>query len=193
MKTVAYIHGLNQTSRCFGYVLQNLPEHKHLRIDYDSHQPLELSIAQVLKQLPKTGQISLVGHSLGGLISALIAHQRELKGLVVISAPIAGSRAARIAKWVPGAPMIMRDITPSSPLIVQACTQKVEIPTLSLCSVTGHLDADKEPNDGIVTISSQKSLPFGKKVEVKANHFEILMHDRTVDLIRKHLFEGDDQ
>lgn len=191
-KTVAYIHGLNQTSRCFGYVLQNLPEHKHVCIDYDSHQPLEASIAQVLRQLPKTGELSLVGHSLGGLISALIACGRELTELVIISAPIAGSRAARIAKWIPGAPPIMRDITPSSPRIVEASNSKSTTRTLCLISTTGHLSSEKEPNDGIVTIASQKSLPYGKKIEVKANHFEILMHNRTVELIRKHLF-GDQE
>lgn len=190
MKTVAYIHGLNQTSRGFGYIMQNLPDQKRIVIDYDSHQPLELSLAQVLRQLPKTGELSLVGHSLGGLISVLIAHQRELNELVVISAPIAGSRAAKIAKWIPGAPEIMRDITPTSPHIVQATTTKISVPTISICSVTGHLAAEKEPNDGIVTIASQKALPYGRKAEVKANHFEILMHDRTVELIRKHLFGG---
>jgi len=188
MKTVAYIHGLNQTSRCFGYLMQNLPDQKRVVIDYDSHQPLEQSIAQVMKQLPKTGELSLVGHSLGGLISVLIAHERELNELIVVSAPIAGSRAARIAKWVPGAPHIMRDITPTAPRIVQASSTKITVPTISICSITGHLAAEKEPNDGIVTIASQKALPFGKKHDVKANHFEILMHDRTVELIRKHLF-----
>ena len=192
MKTVAYIHGLNQTSRCFGYLMQNLPDQKRVVIDYDSHQPLEQSIAQVLKQLPKTGELSLVGHSLGGLISVLIAHERELNELIVVSAPIAGSRAARIAKWIPGAPDIMRDITPTSPRILQASSTKISVPTISICSITGHLAAEKEPNDGIVTIASQKALPFGKKHDVKANHFEVLMHDRTVDLIRKHLF-GDQE
>lgn len=189
MKTVAYLHGLNQTSRCFGYIMQNLPDQKRIVIDYDSHQPLELSIAQVLRQLPKTGELSLVGHSLGGLISVLIAHERELSELIVISAPIAGSRAARFAKWIPGAPEIMRDITPTSPRILQACSTKISVPTLSICSITGHIASEKEPNDGIVTIESQKALPFGRKAEVKANHFEVLMHDRTVELIRKHLFE----
>jgi alpha/beta superfamily hydrolase len=168
--------------------MQNLPDQKRIVIDYDSHQSLELSLAQVIRQLPKTGELSLVGHSLGGLIATLIAHERELNELVVISAPIAGSRAARIAKWIPGSPAIMRDITPTSPRIVQACTTKISVPTLSICSMTGHLAAEKEPNDGIVTIASQKALPFGRKAEVKANHFEILMHERTVELIRKHLF-----
>ena len=192
MKTVAYIHGLNQTSRCFAYVMQNLPDQKRIVIDYDSHQPLELSLAQVRRQLPKTGELSFVGHSLGGLIAVLLAHERELEKLIVISAPIGGSRAARIAKWVPGAPQIIGDLTPSSQYIVQASTTKLQVPTLSICSMTGHLAAEKEPNDGIVTIASQKALPFGRKAEVKANHFEILMHDRTVELIRKHMF-GDQE
>lgn len=188
MKTVAYIHGLNQTSRCFGYVLQNLPEHDSIQINYDSHQPLSESIRHVISQLPLNVELSLVGHSLGGLISTLIAHDLKLSELVIISAPIGGSKAAKMARWFPGAPSIIRDITPTSPGIVKASTVRIGTPTLSICSTSGDLPGHREPNDGIVAIESQKALPFGKKAEVQANHFEVLMHDRTVELIRKHLF-----
>lgn len=188
MKTVVYVHGLNQTHRCFNYILQNLPEHKAVCIDYYSHQRLAESITEVRKQLPK-GEFALVGHSLGGLISVLLANDFPITEMITISSPIAGSKVASLARWFPNAPAIVGDLVPSSHLIVQATTQKLSIPTISIFSSTGHLRAQVEPNDSIVTIASQKALPYGRKHEVKANHFEVLLHERTVELIQKHLFE----
>ena len=187
MKTVVYVHGLNQTHRCFNYVLQNLPEHNAVQVDYHSHQRLAESIKEVKSQLPK-GEFALVGHSLGGLICALIASEHPVSELITISAPIAGSKVASLARWFPNAPAIVGDLVPSSSFIIQATNQRLQIPTISLFSSTGHLRAQGEPNDSIVTVSSQKALPYGRKHEVKANHFEILLHERTVDLIQKHLF-----
>jgi hypothetical protein len=109
--------------------------------------------------------------------------------MITISSPIAGSKVASLARWFPNTPAIVGDLVPSSHLIVQATTQKLSIPTISIFSSTGHLRAQGEPNDSIVTIASQKALPYGRKHEVKANHFEVLLHERTVELIQKHLFE----
>jgi hypothetical protein len=42
-------------------------------------------------------------------------------------------------------------------------------------------------------VSSQKALKFGRKQEVKANHFEILQHERTVKALHDFLFEDEDE
>lgn len=192
MKTVAYLHGLNHSPLCFEHLLMHLPEHNIVRISYDSHAPLASSLKHVISELQKYESISLVGHSLGGLISTLVCHVHPIEKLAVISSPIAGSAAAKIARWLPKAPPILKDIIPTSPFILQATGIKVKgVPALSICSTDGNIAAaESGPNDGIVTIESQKSLPFGKKVEVKANHFEVLLHPKTIELLSKHLFEA---
>jgi len=189
MKTVAYIHGLNSSHRSFGYLVDKLPEHNIIRVNYDSHQSLIASIAQVCKQLPKSGTYSLVGHSLGGLIAALIAGDRDdIDELITISSPLGGSKAANIVRWIPGHPEVVADITPNSSFITRVANTTVGIPTLSIISTGGHLNTTNEPNDSVVTIASQKALSYGRKAEVKANHFEVLMHEKTVELVSKHLF-----
>ena len=191
MKTLVYIHGLNSSHRSFSHIRQQLPEHNAIRVNYDSHQHLSLSITQVMKQLPKVGEFSIIGHSLGGLIGTLIAddlHDR-VSELITISAPLGGSRAANIVQWFPRHPPVIENITTNSLHIQRLASLRLNIPTLCICSTGGHIQTSLEPNDSIVTVSSQKALKFGKKVEVKANHFEILMHEKTINLIRNHIFD----
>jgi len=188
MTHVVYIHGLGQTHRSFNYLLTLLPEHDHKVIDYDSQQPLSESIEQVRKHLPK-GELILVGHSLGGVISTIIAADDErIRRLVTISSPLAGSKMASTLRWLPGSLPIMSDIVPRGKYIVRAGNLMLTIPTLSIISTGGHLPAQSEPNDGVVSIESQKGLQFGKKVEVNTNHFEILQHEKTAKHIQDFIF-----
>jgi pimeloyl-ACP methyl ester carboxylesterase len=189
MKTVAYVHGLNSSYRSFAYLTQNLPEHNIIKVDYNSHQSLVDSLLDVRKQLPKT-PLSLIGHSLGGLISTLLVlnEPERFESLVTISSPLGGSRAANYMRWMPGHPAILDHITPGSAHIQQLATFQTEVPTLSIISTGGHLPMTSEANDSVVTVHSQRALLFGKKIEVKANHFEVLMHEKTLEAIAKHLF-----
>jgi pimeloyl-ACP methyl ester carboxylesterase len=187
---IVSIHGLNSSHRSFNYVHSKLPEHKIIPISYDSHQPMADSIVQVVRQLPKD-RFSLIGHSLGGVLSVLIAaeHADKIDNLIVISAPLAGSKAAVLARWLPGHPAILRDIIPNAESIEYISKLQLTIPTLSIISTGGNLASSSEPNDSVVTVASQKALRFGKKVEVKANHFEILQHEKTVKLIADMIFK----
>jgi len=188
---IAYIHGLNSSHRSFNYVQAKLPSHDIVPINYSSHQPLRDSMDEVRKRLPKTGRFSIVGHSLGGVLAVLMAaeHVDRVDNLVTISAPFGGSKAATALRWVPGHPKVIEDITPTSGKIELISQLKLHTPTLSIISTGGSLPTTPEPNDSIVTVSSQRALPFGRKVEVKANHFEVLLHEKVVQLLENFLFE----
>lgn len=193
MKHVAYIHGLNSSQMSFKYILEKLPEHHPHLIGYASHQPLKDSIEDVLKQLPKKHTLSLVGHSLGGVIATLIAadYPEKIEKLITISSPLQGSRAAETLRWIPGSLSVLNDIVPRGPLITRVCGLKLKVPTVSIISVGGHLATSPEPNDSVVAVSSQRALQFGKKIEINANHFEVLLHDRTAKIINDFLFAGE--
>lgn len=186
---IAWIHGLNQSSHSFNFIRHQLPAHEAVVIDYNSHQPLRDSMLEVRKKLPK-GEFAIVGHSLGGILAVLMAaeHADRAKSVVTISSPLGGSKAASSLKWIPGHPKIIEDITPTSPKIELISQLKLTVPTMSIISTAGALPIAREPNDGIVTVASQKALSFGKKHEVKANHFEVLLHDKTVKFINDFLF-----
>jgi len=189
---VVYIHGLNSSDRSFAYILRQLPEHDAVRVNYRSHQPLKDSIAEVTLQLPKRGPFAIVGHSLGGVIGSIIATEHpKVSKLITISSPLGGSKAANILQWLPNHPPLVRDITPRAPYVELLREFEFKIPTLSIISTGGSLPTTNEPNDSVVTVASQKSMFHAKKVEVKANHFEVLVHDDTVDLVKIHLFGED--
>lgn len=194
MKHVAYIHGLNATQSSFSFVVSKLPAHKHHLIEYHSYQNLSTSIdecvQQLFKEIPQKAKVSLVGHSLGGVIAAIIAadYPDRVENLVTISAPLMGSKAALTLRWMPGALPILNDIVPNGTIISRCGDLDLAVPTLSIISTGGHIPAGVEPNDSVVAIASQRGLRFGQKAEVHANHFEVLMHDETVGLIDKFLF-----
>lgn len=189
---IVFIHGFNSSQRSFNYLVSQLPVESPVLVSYSSHQPLRDSIQEVRQKLPKEVELAFVGHSLGGVLAVLMAaeHIDRTKGLVCISAPLGGSKAANTLRWLPGHPRVVEDITPTSGKIELISQLKLKIPTLSIISTGGSLPISNEPNDSIVTVSSQRALPFGKKVEVKANHFEILLADETVNHVRKHLLQS---
>lgn len=194
MKHIAYIHGLNSSPLSFSYIAENLPEHKSYLIRYKSHQRLGDSIAEVLAQLPPDQKLTLVGHSLGGVIAALIAGDNpgRIEKLVGISSPFRGSRAACTLRWLPGSMLVFDDIVPRGHHIVKCRDLTLEVPTLSIITTGGHLQTSPEPNDGVVAVESQKGLRFGKKIEINANHFEVLLSDRTVGILEDFIFGDDD-
>lgn len=184
---ICYIHGLNQSRHSFTYLSQEMEHNGDVLIDYDSHQPLERSITQVLRFIPKTEPVVLVGHSLGGLIAMLIAGRglAPVERVVTISSPLGGSRAAVYARWVASGIPLLNDLVPHSPQVKEVAGMKLAVPVLNVISTAGSLPTSSEPNDGVVTITSQKAYKHGKKLEVKANHFEILLHEKTADNIRR--------
>lgn len=184
---IYYIHGLNSSRRSFNYLSEELEHNGDVLIDYDSRQRLEDSVTQVLKFIPKNEPVVLVGHSLGGVIAMLIAIRGlvNVERVVTISSPLAGSKAAVYAQWVVSGIPVIGDLTPNATCIREIAASKPTFPVLSIFSTGGSLPTSNEPNDSVVSVASQKALPSAKKVEVKANHFEVLMHEKTVEQVRK--------
>lgn len=185
--TICYIHGLNSSHRSFSFLVNEMDEGKHVMIDYDSRQRLESSITQVLRFIPKKEPVTLIGHSLGGVIAMIIAGRKLVNAerVITISSPLAGSQAAVYARWVVSGIPVIGDITPTASHIREIANFNPDFPILSLFSTSGSLPTSKEPNDSVVSVASQKALPSAKKVEIKANHFEVLMHEKTVEQIRR--------
>ena len=195
MKNICFIHGLNSSANSFNFVYERLKcdDVVFHKINYDSHQPLVESLTQVIKQLPRGKKVSLVGHSLGGVIATLVANEcaAQVEKLVTISAPLNGSRAAATLRWLPGSSPVLSDIMPSSKFILQCGELNLEVPTISIISTGGHLPTSGEPNDSVVAVSSQRGLKFGRKVEIKASHFEILMSEKTIKTLSDFLLKDE--
>lgn len=186
MSTIAYLHGLNSSHFSFAYLSKELGAKQLAKINYTSHQPLLESVQEVAAQLPKNEPLILVGHSLGGVIAMLIAHAgtHDIEKVVTISSPLGGSKAAVYARWLVTGVRVLGDITPNSIYMKLIESSSAPCPVLSIISTGGGISSH-EPNDSIVTVASQRALSYARKVEVRANHFEILLVDKTVEAVRK--------
>lgn len=189
MNTI-FIHGLNSSHLSFSHVIKELGAGNY-PASYQSRQSLHLSVKEVLLQIPKKEPVILVGHSLGGVIAMNIAHSklRNVKKVITISSPLGGSKAAIFAQWLMRDVHVLKDIVPTSCYIKPLIKLAEPCPVLSIYSTSGSLPASFEDNDSVVTVSSQKALPYARHVEVKANHFEVLLHPDTITLIRNFVAE----
>jgi hypothetical protein len=87
-------------------------------------------------------------------------------------------------QWLPGQIDVFKDITPTSDIIRFIAANKLRNQLLSIITTGGSLPLSYEPNDSVVTVRSQRALPYGRKVEVKATHFEVLLHDGVAKHLR---------
>ena len=184
--TICYIHGLNASHTSFSYMTKEIGDGAS-KIKYRSYQALQDSVLQVARQLPKDEPLTLIGHSLGGVIALLIALDKthDVQRIVTVSSPVGGSKFAYWMRWFMAGLPILNDLTPQSPAMQRFLKEEIHCPLLSVISTGGSTPFSLEANDSIVTVSSQMALPYGKKVEVRANHFEVLQHQKTIEVIRQ--------
>ena len=129
---------------------------------------------------------------MGGILGYLLVVRRtpvHVRGLATISTPFGGSATAGVLKWFFHKMEVLRDIAPSSDIIQEVTTQKAKIPFVYVISVAGNLPFIASENDGIVTLESQRASLARRKVDVKANHFEVMQDDKTVKTVKDFIFK----
>lgn len=191
MRTVLYLHGMNSTCKTFNHIISCSPQHEVILVDYNSALPLENSYHHILSKIPKDRPLSIIGHSLGGLLGYLLCARDngvEVSHLLTISSPFNGSAQARVLKWIYPAYQVLADLSPRSQIMYEIRDSKISSKMISLISMSGSIPLIPERNDGIVTIQSQLATPAKKKIEIDANHFEIIQDSRTLVEINRFLF-----
>ena len=176
------IHGLGASELSFTYLANNLSDCTTL--SYNSLQALQRSIKDLEQHI--TEPCHLIGHSLGGIIALHLAlNNQNVKSVTTIAAPHLGSKVARFLKYVVVGAPVFADVTPNSWFIRHIKEQQPECPVLSIVAASGGWSIFGEPNDGTIELSSQRGLTYGKKVEVHANHTEVLHSRQTLNAIRE--------
>jgi esterase/lipase len=138
-------------------------------------------------QLEDVKDIAFVAHSLGGVYSLHIANAmpEQVKGAVTLSTPYGGAEVAEFAKFFLPFSRLMRDIGPSSWAMKQAKQIKIQHPWTNIVTVKGQSPFIIEPNDGVVSIASQKHHEDMELLEVDYNHYEVVLSDQVVGLIKE--------
>ena len=184
MKMV-YIHGANATSESFNYIKSKLGS--GIDINYDSRNGFENNLIDMQATLDGQTNLVFIAHSLGGIYSLHLANAMPsaVKGAVTLSTPYGGAEVADYAQYFLPFSRLMRDIGPSSWVMKQASRIKIQHPWTNIVTVKGQSAFMHEPNDGVVTIASQKHHEDMELVEVDYNHYEVVLSDVVVELIKE--------
>jgi hypothetical protein len=187
MKLV-YIHGANATSESFNYIRSKI-NGSDVICNYDSRNGFENNLKDLIKQLEAVDDIFFIAHSLGGIYALNIANAipNQVLGAVTLSTPYGGAEVADYAKYFLPFSRLMRDIGPSSWVMRQADQIKIQHPWTNVVTVTGQSPFMVERNDGVVTIASQKRHADMELVEVDYNHYEVVLSDTIVDIIKERI------
>jgi hypothetical protein len=109
----------------------------------------------------------------------------HVRGAVTLSTPYGGAEVADYAQYFLPFSRLMRDIGPSSWSMREANKIKVQHPWTNIVTMRGQSPWMIAPNDGVVTIASMKDHADMELVEVELNHYEVVLSDEVIDIIKK--------
>ena len=183
---LVYIHGASATSESFNYIRSKIGG-KDTIVNYDSRNGFENNLAAIKEQIGNTKDVFFVAHSLGGIYALHLANAipDQVLGAVTLSTPYGGAEVAEFAKFFLPFSRLMRDIGPSSWAMRQADRIKIQHPWCNVVTVKGQSPFMAEANDGVVTISSMRHHADMELVEVNYNHYEVVLSDQIVKIIRE--------
>jgi pimeloyl-ACP methyl ester carboxylesterase len=183
-----YIHGAFASPRSFAWLKGELPEHEAINVEYSCSGQLSRVIDKIVEQARTEEQIDIIGHSLGGVIGVILAHRLpNIRRVVTMSSPFGGSRIAAFLQFItPGT--FMQDVQPLSPIMSEVRSKELSVPVLSLVTTGGRSPAILEPNDGVVSLQSQRALNGPRFIERPVNHFEVLLDEETPRIISEFLW-----
>lgn len=185
--TLVYIHGASATSDSFNYIRSKIGD--GIDINYDSRNGFENNLADIMEQLKGAKDMAFVAHSLGGIYSLHIANAmpKQVVGAVTLSTPYGGAEVAEYAKFFLPFSRLMRDIGPNSWAFKQASKIKIQHPWTNVVTVKGQSPFMLAHNDGVVTVASQKHHEDMELVEVDYNHYEVVLAEPVVDIIKERI------
>ena len=184
---LVYIHGASATSESFNYIKSKIGD--GIAVNYDSRNGFENNLAAIKEQIGKTKDIFFISHSLGGIYSLHLANAipKQVLGAVTLSTPYGGAEVAEVAKFFLPFSRLMRDIGPSSWAMKEASKIKIQHPWTNVVTVKGQSPFMAEANDGVVTISSMKHHEDMELVEVDYNHYEVVLSDEIIKIIKERI------
>lgn len=185
MTRIVYIHGANATGESFNYIRQQKP-HADLVMEYNSACGFVNNLKDMKNILRNERQVFFVAHSLGGIYAMHLAQHmsNRVTGAVTISTPYGGSEVADIARWFLPFSRLMRDIGPNDYPMRQTNQMILHCAWTNIVTTSGSCPFISEPNDGVVTHRSMRHHSAKMTlVDVSLNHYEILLSNRTVNII----------
>jgi pimeloyl-ACP methyl ester carboxylesterase len=188
---IVYIHGASATGDSFNYIRSHLSQYTDIVVQYDSNNGFFNNLELLKQQLQDESKLFFIGHSLGGIYALHLYHefQEKIMGAVTISTPYGGAESADYTKYILPFNRLLRDIGPNSTPFRELRDVEVKIPWTNIVTTAGKSPWIIQDNDGVVTIKSQKFRTDIDYVEIAVNHYEVVLSDEVVEIIKNKLSE----
>lgn len=187
---IVYIHGASATAESWNYIRDNIGGDDHC-LEYHSDNGFKNNLDEMSKFIEtETESVFFVAHSLGGIYALHLANMfpKKTVGGVCLSTPYGGSKSADYAKYFLPFSRLMRDIGPNSWPMQASASIDIRWPWMNIVTTKGQSPWITEHNDGVVTVESQQHHGDTMElVEIKLNHYEVMLSPKVVKLIKTRL------
>lgn len=180
MTCVLAIPGAWSSPRIYQWLKQEISSVRWKFLELDNHAGGLTEIYQLAVKHQEPCHV--VGHSMGGLIALSLAGQPWVKSISTISTPV-GGLDLNIFQVMFSRSRLMQEISSTSSFIETLTKRVITQPCQHLISTQGFNPWIYEPNDGVVTVRSQKAHAWGPQWMISANHCEIMLEPQTVKIL----------
>lgn len=182
------VHGAGATRRSWAYFSERIG----LPVDYleyDVTDPFEKILEGCMAVAKRAGAYGIVGHSFGGVVAWHVASRvPSLRKGVSIASPWGGSGYADAVEAMTLGMLptsFFSNVRRQARHLVEPRTKAPPVPWMNVVTTRGSI-ARVEPNDGVVTVRSQRSLfAGGDDVEtvLRESHSEVLLTEDLPALV----------
>lgn len=178
-----YIHGANATPNSFNFLRPLLGE--GIALSYDSRMGFKTNLERLHQEISEYDDITFIAHSLGGVYALHLANLMadRVKQGISMSTPYGGHPVAVLARMLLPFEQLLHDIVPHSWAMRELERINLKWPWCNLVTVKGHVPWLHLPNDGVVTIESQRHRTDMQLIEVEMNHYEVVVSSVAADII----------
>lgn len=175
---ICWVHGAYSTGRCFNYLRQFVEDKDALIYEYEVSVPLEHNISTLTRLLQTNHVDAIVGHSLGGMMAAIMVKRLAVSKGVAIASPLGGFMMANFMPLI----RVLNDTASLSAIPREITTHTYDESFLSIVA-----SKDGSFSDGVVPVKSQQGAQGSKIKMIDSNHFEVLLEPNVGELIQEHL------
>lgn len=183
---LVYIHGASASGASFNYIRRQLKHDNELVIEYSSERGFMNNLESISKQITDCRDVYFIAHSLGGIYAHHLANMfpDQILGATTISTPYNGAESAEYIKHFLPHHRLFKDIGPSSEPIAKSKKLPILHPWTNVVTIRGSNPLIIYENDGVVTLNSMRYRDDMKLVELEVNHYEVVLKEETVNIIR---------
>jgi pimeloyl-ACP methyl ester carboxylesterase len=189
---VVYIHGATASERSFAYIQKSIRADNPIYLNYDKDTTAKDNLQNMYDKLDyEDGPFFYVCHSLGGIYATYLQQEfsTATHGCVSLATPFGGSEIATWGSMLNPGYQLFKDITTSSKFIKNSKDIKITCPWTQIVTTEGDVPWLTGRNDGIVTQWSMTCRNDIDYISVDRNHYEIILSQRVVDIIKQRLYK----